>query len=70
MGFNTKGSLNFKERESGRHFYLFTDSPCNKQYIEIYLRTETTEESKPEVTQREGKVLVEKITQELAHAVI
>jgi len=37
---------------------------------EIYLGTETTEESKPEVTQCEGKVLVEKITQELAHAVI
>jgi hypothetical protein len=70
MGFKIKVSLNFTERWADNFFLLFTDSPYNLQYNEIYLSTETTDKSVAEVIQCEGKVLVEKIIQEVAHAVI
>lgn len=35
-----------------------------------YLSTESAEEGKPEVAEREGKVLVKEVPEELAHTVI
>lgn len=38
--------------------------------IKFYLGRESTEESVPEMNQREGKVLVKEVAEEVAHAVV
>lgn len=35
-----------------------------------YLCTESTEKGKPEVAQREGEVLIEEVSEELAHPIV
>ena len=48
--------------------YAYVHKDIQKTLPKTHLRREPTEEGKPEVAEGEGKVLVEEVLEELAHA--
>lgn len=54
-------TVNFHFESTYKYFHLSQGT---------YLSTETAEKRIPKVAQSEGKVLVEKVTQKLAHSVV